>query len=250
MVSGDYTAAVEQLTQPLLEQIKTAVTSVDVKAKQSVPGQEKFIGIVAQLMAYAEGARDQLQRLVKMVANAADTIEQQLLHAVTNARKKVQALRKNAKRSRRKSKDGQDTKEIQTLRTVILVGSDDANALLGQIQADWNEGQDILDATATMLGGKLPCLDPKTGKAVKAHLGKFKGEMQAVLGGVKEQAMEALHEMTNEVVESMVEAAGEAMDATKEVGGHNLLGALGAGLNNMVQTRAAQKAKWCALPCV
>ena len=139
--------------------------------------------------------------------------------------------------------------QIQNLlRTIIThVDSNSAMTLPEHMQAHWKEVHEILDAAAAMLGGKLPRLDPQIGKLVKAQLEKFKAAMQAVLGDVKEQAMAAVHEMANEVMEGMKEAAGEAMDAMKEVGGQNLLGALGAGLNDMVQERAARKAKWWAL---
>ena len=134
------------------------------------------------------------------------------------------------------------------LRTIIThVDPNGAITLPERMQAHWKEVHEILDAAAAMLGGKLPRLDPQIGKLVKAQLEKFKAAMQAVLGDVREQAMAAVHEMANEVMEGMEEAAGEAMDAMKEVGGQNLLGALGAGLNDMVQERAARKAKWWAL---
>ena len=254
----DYALLSAELLQPLFEKMKAAVQTVCGKAVQFVSDLipedlkqlwRQFNEVVAQLMAYADGARNLLQRLANVVSDVADVVEEQLLHAVSNASKQVQALRKNAKRGRRQHKKGHEMKErIQdVLRTIIThVDSNGAITLPERMQAHWKEVHEILDAAAAMLGGKLPRLDPHIGKAIKAQLEKFKAAMQAVLGDVKEQAMEALHEMANEVMENMAETAGEAMDAMKEVGGQNLLGALGAGLNDMVQERAARKAKWWA----
>ena len=258
-IPTDYALVSAKLLQPLFEKMKAAVHKVCGKAVQFVSDLipedlkqlwRQFNEVVAQLMAYADGARNLLQRLVKVVTDVADAVEKQLLHAVSNAREKVLAL-KNAKRGRRQSKEDHKAKEQQLLQnvlgTITHVSSDGASTLLGRIQAQWKALHEILDAAAAMLGGKLPCLDPQIGKAIKAHLDKFKGAIQAVVGDLKEQAMEALHEMANEVMENVTEAAGEAMDAMKEVGGQSLLGALGAGLNDMVQERAARKAKWWAL---
>ena len=252
----DYAFAIKQLLQPLVGKMKSAAKSVcgkTVQASARIPEDLRhFNEVVAQFMAYVDGMHDLLQRLVKVVADIADTVEQQLITQVSGARKEVQALCKHAKRRRRKEDDEEMTDQIRNVLLTIGVTQIDSKGvpitLLVQIHAHWKEVHEILDAAAAMLGGKLPCLDSQIGETVKAHLGKFKGAMRAVLGDVKEQAMEALHELTNEVVENVTEAAGEAVDSMKEVGG--LLGALGAGFNDMVQERAAQKAKWCAKPCV